>query len=319
MPESFLFGLLDQPSRPVTFAFGEVRPLAPDLHSRVREWGEKHGHRDGWLYPSTLVRRRFVIEPDGSEVEQDWPANEPRPEIWTVQPTHELIWNHADHGDGERYLPAIVINALGWAYGNRVQFADWRLDGRVRWKCSPSFGLRVVHVGYFLDRVVDTALGLPGKQVELLGALVLHNRAPMYQWDWERHHWQYIVFDACWKLLQHRGLVPTEQAGGHGKRIATACDRLGIPRLPQVEQRIVDQRNDLAHQGLWCEGLPGYGGTTEAHYDYFRIRKLVDRVLLHIFGIECGLRTRTWDLNSMVAETMDMAETVPSAKLGTSR
>lgn len=305
----FPFGLLDQPTREVTFRCGEVRPLAADIYGRLRTWGEAHGHRDGWLYPSTLGWTRSVVAPGGSEIEEDWPANEPKPDVWIFEPTHELIWLHAV--DTERHLPAIVINALGWAFGNRVQFADWRMDGRVRWSCSPSFGLRVVHVPYFLDRVVATAEALPTCHVEILNTLILHNRVPMYTWDWERHHWQYVVLDACWRLLNHLGRMPKEAPGGHRARIETMCDRLRIPRLPDVESRIVGQRNELAHQGLWCGGLPGYQGTSDAHYDYFRMRKLADRLLLHVFDIDCGLRTRSWDLGSLVAETMDMSPDVP--------
>jgi hypothetical protein len=39
-------------------------------------------------------------------------------------------------------------------------------------------------------------------------------------------------------------------------------------------------------QGLWCGGIPGYGGSHEATFDYLRLRRLVDRVLLGIFEID---------------------------------
>ena len=158
----FPFGLLEQPTRAVAFRCGEVRPLEPEGY-RHQTWGQEHGHADGWLYPSTLGWKKGVAAPDGSELEEDWPANEPKPDIWKLKPTHELIWSTTTSVGTERHLPAIVINALGWAYGNRVQFADWQVDGRVRWKCSPSFGLRMVHAGYFLDRIIETVEALPAR------------------------------------------------------------------------------------------------------------------------------------------------------------
>lgn len=304
MSETFAFGLLDKPTLPVPFSFGEVRPLSSNIANLVARWGKEHGHADGWVYPTTLPWEQAVETSDGAEVEQTWPRGEPKPTLWHLEPTHQLIWTHRDHGDGQRYLPAIVMNALGWAFGNRLQFDDWRVDGRVRWRCSPSFIVPTGKVGELLTHVVETALALKGKQLELLTALALHNRVPVYTWDWERHHWQYVALDACWRLLQYRNLVPSRNVPGHAQRIATVCTSLGIPRLVTAERRIVEQRNELVHQGLWCQGMPGYEGTDDAHFDYFRLRRLVDRVLLHVFDIDCQLRTRSWDVQSTMTESL---------------
>ncbi len=303
------FGVLDYPRREVSFSSGTVAPLPNEEFQAVRRWYEDHGHDDGWLYPSTLHWERTGQGPGGGSESLRWPASEPRPSSWRPVPTHMLTWTASDP---DRQLAGLAIRALGWAHGSRVQFEDWRIDGRIRWKPSPSFHLTDSRTRRFLDRVVATGSTAPNLLVGILALLELHTRVPMYTWDWERHHWQYTAVDACWRVLVAQQRVPDRRPSGgrwpHTERIRVMCDQLGIPYLAAATKRIVEQRNDLAHEAIWCEGLPGYGGEQAAHYDYFRLRKLTDRLLLHIFDIDCELRTRSWDVGGLVCETMGWPE-----------
>lgn len=83
----------------------------------------------------------------------------------------------------------------------------------------------------------------------------MHGKAKSCEWEWDEFLYQYMVFDAIYRLYVKLG--NTEITGGHKKRLVGLCSRFNIENDPVRIERIYALRNDLFHEALWCSGTPG--------------------------------------------------------------
>lgn len=105
---------------------------------------------------------------------------------------------------------------------------------------------------------------------------------------------EYIITDSLWKLCtDHLKLMPNK--GSHGDRIRKMCERFGVQYKQAKIKCIVDLRNDLFHEGLWGKTTPGHAPHTHSVLqDMFNLRRINQRLLLAIAGVDCSFVKSDW-------------------------
>lgn len=283
------FGTLLRLNEEVDFNAGVIRPLP--TFKEVQAWLDENLHRDGFFYPPMVAnfRSQFDVEKrEWTYCDDPEPNTEKPAHLYALIPTHELHYTGVGTDDRGRLVASILLQALSFFFGTRLQFADWLTDLRVKVKTRGPFYVRPQEVPHIMNLVYEKAVGLDDKDRLLLhNILAIHNRTGSYNWMWERFLWSYNAFDACWWFLKR-------ERGVHGKRIKVLCDELGIPDAVEERRAIVRLRNELVHEVCWDEGRYGSDGTVVGGAAVFNLKKLVDRILLHVLDIPCEARTTTW-------------------------
>jgi hypothetical protein len=262
---------------------GQIRTIV-EPHEALR-WVEQYANTDGYLYPPLMYWRRQ--DPKNPEGESEKIEGTERPALLHRLPaTHELRLTRAPDEPGALRLreAGFVVHFLGFLHGRRCQFWDWWVDGRL---------LTSHHNDYILFQpevtsiCLERALGRwatwpPADQNVLINALFLHNRAPMYEWDWERFQAEYQVLDALYAVANRRYGV---KASGHAKRIAALCDFFDLHRNVPLIEEMVRLRNDLTHEALWGKQMPTSAPQGTFQMPYW-LHRLNQRLGLAVLGID---------------------------------
>ena len=112
----------------------------------------------------------------------------------------------------------------------------------------------------------------------MTSALYVHNHVPAYEFEWERFAWQYSVFDATWFAAFGK------QGGPHAERFKVFSDSRGMKQDEREFRRWVDLRNDLMHQVLWGESIPGHRPVSNVEVAYLHLRCFSTIALLGAVG-----------------------------------
>jgi hypothetical protein len=218
---------------------------------------------DGYLYPSTR-----------------------HPQFSPVFSSHKLtLSNNADPLCNRDGIAGFVVQSLAFLFGTKLQFWDWYLEGRVPVKVSNvDFSPLQKSIDLFLHKAIDSwNQYTPIEKRRIISILFVHSVAGAIQWDWQQFMLEYMVTDACYKMV-------TEEGKGRAKKrlkkpFEVLCDRFGLVKDDERFKLFKDLRNKLFHETLWHGGQVFTYRGSESTYAPIFFRRFNSRV---ITGILCG-------------------------------
>jgi hypothetical protein len=285
----------------ITWDGGRIESI-PNLTKTIKEV-ERCACKDGYLYPPIVFQQRLN---SNSEVEEVPGFSRPAL-LYKLPASHTLEFRDAseDQRAVREGMGGLVIHFMGFLFGHRCQFEDWWVDSRISVRGVSDRGvIRIDDAGYCVNQATATWVAWPVRQQRVgINALFLHNRAPGYEWEWERFQAEYSVLDAVYALTSSRYKV---RANGHKERIRALCDFFGLAQDRDRIDRIVRLRNDLIHEALWAEVMPCTARPgDEAYLVPYWLHKLTARLLLAAFKIDATyIRTAWWTGSNCVFNPM---------------
>lgn len=244
------FGFLAEPIGG-DFAGGRITPL--EDHSDRTQWFEESSNRDGFYYPPEESLYEFDPVSLGRK---DRIARSGRPALlYPLPASHRLyLTSPLDATKTESSDDALIIHLLGYLYGRRMQFADWKFDGRVPVKPLGGIYVRLETSLEFLGHTYEWWRSHSRDiQKRLVYILYVYTRARSLEWEWDAFIHQYIVFDGLYRL--HRKLYPAalKRDHPHKERIEFMLETYDIPRPPNsnLVKKLCEVRNDLFHEAAW--------------------------------------------------------------------
>lgn len=283
----------------VLWEWGQVRTL--EQFDKAKEWLTGRLHPDTYYYPPTQHTRRGW-PPEEAEVV----PNSERPALLhRVPATHELVLSDYDKDESLRTgIAGFIVHFLGFLLGHRVQFDDWWMDGRLPSRCqsdAPPHSAREVSV--CLDVAVATWMRADDRAKRVLtNAIFMHNRAPSYEWSWERFIIEYQVFDALFRVAVRVHGVKDPRV--HADRFAAFGDAFGLHQDAERIATIVQLRNDLFHETLWVGGTPTGDESEGGYYGAIWLQHINQRMGLAVLGFSGSYVRSEWA--SLLARFLDL-------------
>lgn len=271
------FGFLVYP-RELSFDGGVLKPQ--DNYEDGLKYIEEYGNRDGYLYPPEIVTTTCDIktwEPV-SEV-----PNSRRPASTFQMPAshHLTIKNPLSRENARLEDAGLVIHLLAFFFGTRLQFSDWRFDGKVPIKPTNSFLYGPEAPADFLSRVYEAwRAWTPELRKRYINILYVHGKAKSCEWEWDAFLYQYMVFDAIYRFYVMSGGA---EITGHKNRLIGLCGHFEIKQSDKHIDDIYALRNGLFHEALWDGNTPGFG-LGEAYHSVRWLERLNSRLIVAIAG-----------------------------------
>jgi hypothetical protein len=252
--------------------------------AKVRQEVSNRTHSDGYIYPPCQRTKK-----PGSK---RWPNAERQELLHRLPATHylELYDTLCDQEEARYSVAGFVMHFLGFLYGHRCHFHDWWVDGRVLVKGDTDYSLpRPEKAQEILNHALQTWRNFRQRQRQVaINILALHTRTPFYEMEWERFTSEYQLIDAvCWL------------SGDRDKAMRRLCQRFKIPVDTQKIKSLVRLRNDLLHQALWDNRMPGEARSEFSFYASYWLHKLTRRAMLGVLGLQGQyIRTPWWSLSN---------------------
>jgi hypothetical protein len=259
-------------------------------------------HQDGFVYPQeseTYNFKSYELDPKRSILEQAVPIpNTRRPSLGFPLPaSHQLNLANTKRSDNPRFGDAaLILQAVGFAYGVRLQFSDWWFDSRVPILAGKGQRIQINDVSDFISCAYRKWKNFSHKNQDLvINLLWMATRLEAYEYPWEQFIFSYMILDGCYRLsVNECGLAITNK---HGERIRALCTHFGIfydQRHQEFIERIVKLRNALFHETLWANHLMGSPGTPNEIYPALHLKKLYKRILAAILDFEGKFTRSPW-------------------------
>lgn len=213
----------------------EIRAL-PD-HDEKLGWVRRSSHADGFYYTPTINSR---------------PA-----QSFPLPPSHIISISHpvCAHPTIERD-ESFLAQALAFLFGTRLQLSCWRFEGRVPFDRQDSMLIEESTAIHFLQHMYLWWRKLsPVNRKRAVNILYSYTRAQSMEWEWDSFPWQYMIFDALWRLHRESNDLDLKGDGSHSSRIERICNFYEIPWSTETRDQLVKTRNVLFHEGLW-ENFP---------------------------------------------------------------
>jgi hypothetical protein len=267
--------------------------IRPTRHfEKAKALVAKEAHQDGFLYqPGSWMTRDGKVIP-----------NTHRPARFTCPfVSHEIrVKSRATKQKLRNDKSGFLIHLLGSLYGVRLQFNDWRLDLRVPVRPRSGFVARAEDVRECLDTCLErwTAWS-PATRRRMISILIMFQRAPCYEWEWEHLSAEYMVFDACFQLADvHYGLVARYAKGGkrlrHSDRLSVMSREFGLCRDRARLASIARMRNNLLHECRWDRGNPYSARSNRAFMLPRHFNRFNHRLILSMLGYRTAYTKTAW-------------------------
>jgi hypothetical protein len=267
----------------LTFNGGEITPIE-DFDSNqkmIAEWE----HEDGFVYPPITHR----LDKNGDAV----PNTERQAHLYRLPASHLLQLHSDDSSDPRRTRASCVIHLLASLKDTCLQFADWWFDARVPTGRRHAIFCPQDVTEDFLSRCFAVWSAWPeAERKRLLNSLFMLNRAPAYEWDWERFAVEYMVVDALYRTAANLHLMPVVRK--HEERIDGMCQAFGLMRNESQVAEFVKLRNDLVHETLWDGGRPGTAVSGSAILAPVHLHSLNRRLVLAVLGYHNEYMRSAW-------------------------
>jgi hypothetical protein len=246
----------------IEFDIGKIVPIA--AFDAVLKSVNRRLHKDGYLYPPMT---KTVITDMAGKYVRTVPKTKRPAHLHPVPPSHELSLSLRTADANVREGTAgFVIHYLALLLDTRLQFADWRFDGRIPMRRIGALIYDPLGAGKELSLAYGAWSKWPeAEQRRFVTLLYMHSRAAVYQWDWEEFTIRYMVLDSCWKMAEQLfGL----KAKKHTDRISVLCRFLSVDLNNQFinVEKMSELRNDLFHEALWQRSRPGSGSNLALMY-----------------------------------------------------
>jgi hypothetical protein len=277
MTFSDLFGFLNYPD---TLEFDGVR-IEPviEFHEGLK-YIEKFANLDGYIYPPMIKSVELdltTMEPVSDVPKSDKPAS-----LFSLPASHSLNIDNPLSKDNLRHGDAgLLVHLLAFFFGTRLQFSDWRFDGKVPTKRMNNFLHASDVPSNFISHVYQHWRKLPNDlRTRYVNILYMHGRARSCEWEWDAFIYQYMVFDAIYKFYELSG---NKKISSHKKRLESLCRHYEIPYDVAQLDRIYKLRNELFHEALWDGGTPGLQySDSDTHLTAKWLERLNSRLIVSI-------------------------------------
>lgn len=255
MSLSELFGFLKHPDT-IEFDGGSIEPT--DSFKDNLNYIEEHENRDGYFYPPQVTSSTQSMDFASGEFDEPQAvpnSRKPSP-VFQLPASHTLhIENPLDKENARHEDAGLIIHLLGFIFGTRLQFSDWRFDGKVPTKYKNYLFYSDGVQSHFITHVYQYWKTLNSEQRKYyINILYMHGRAKSCEWEWDEFLYQYMVFDAIYRFYVMLG---NPEIQGHKHRINSLCEHFRISCDPNRIDEIYRLRNNMFHEALWYSGTPG--------------------------------------------------------------
>jgi len=254
-----------------------LSPNFVESKSRV----DRYTNVDGFVYPPMVYKLK--INPNTGKGRRI-PRTERPKLLHQLPPSHDLsIDGTTDLIEVRKSLAGFVMHCFAFLFGTRLQFHDWWLDGRIPMQSTVNISPTKAQAENFVSKAIHTWNERLDDQSRRLASniLFMFSRAASPEWDWEHFLFEYIVFDASYKLAE---LVGDCHANSHAERFDAVIRQYGLKDNQDLIKGIVDLRNNLFHEALWDQGQPMTAQSSEAYFASHHLRRFNHRLISAILA-----------------------------------
>ncbi len=285
------FGFLSTPIGG-EFSEGKISPLE-DHADRVK-WFEQHANRDGYYYPPEIA----TYEVDSRTRERkNKVTRSGRPAfVYKLPPSHRLeLASPLDTSNTTCSDGALIIYLLAYLYGTRLQFADWRFDGRVPQESTNNIIFSQETCLDFLGCTYDWwRFQSPEIRMRFINILYVLSRAKSLEWDWDAFAHNYMVFDSIYHLHAKINNLPVNKRP-HKERLEFLLSEYGIPSDGDLVKKIYNSRNEFFHEAMWVGSNIGFGSSDrDAYHLPHHLLRLNSRLICGIVGYKNEYARSVW-------------------------
>jgi hypothetical protein len=276
MKYSDFFGFLNLDNK-IIFKGGMIQPIRE--YGESKEWIDEYSLEDGYIYPPQV--ETVVLNPRTMEKESVIPKTKRPALVHKLPASHKIDIDDVNENSDQRNEDAgFIIHLLAYVYGTRLQFHDWWHDGRVPIKSTHNIFVSIETVEDFLSKSYNEWLSWGDNTRKwFLNILIMHSRAPSYEWDWERFTVEYMVFDGAYRLAKD---IYGCLANNHKERFKVVFEQFGLKFDDEKINEIYTLRNELFHQALWDGGQPCTH--SNAFYYQYHISRINNRAIPALLG-----------------------------------
>jgi hypothetical protein len=284
----------------IPFEGGELIKL-PEYNSRA-DYIKTLTHRDGFFYPPESHMYNFdsyELDPKRPVHDQSVPIpNTRRPiPLFTLPASHQLNLTNTNRSDNPRLGDAaLILHAVGFAYGVRLQFSDCWFDSRIPISTRKAHLIKINDASDFISSAYHKWKEFSYMNQDLvINLLWMAIRLESYEKIWEQFIFSYMILDGCYKLaVSECGMTKTNT---HRDRIAALCTHFDIfydQRHQEFIERIYNLRNPLFHETIWADQVMGSPGTPHEIYAALHLKKLYQRILAAILDFKGKFTHSPW-------------------------
>ena len=294
------FGFLYEPFS-MSVAAVRIEPL-PDYGERSA-WYKASSNADGFFYPPQMAL--YTRKSDSAKARK-LPRTTRPARVYNLPASHAIEIS-APIEQNQPYSDAnFLIQVLAFIFGTRLQFEEWRLDGRVPTTSVLNVFVDNATCAHFVEYMYLWWRTLPPDlRTRAVNLFYAFNRASAAEMDWDALHQQYMVFDGlfcfhkCLKLALERTPTPVlkrdSKKPSHEGRFDIMCSAYGIQPNKEVVKIIYKARNNFFHEAMWAGGMVGYGTTEPGASQYSRsLSRLNARLLCAIAGYKNVYTASVW-------------------------
>jgi hypothetical protein len=289
MTLSELFGFLDYPHT-LEFNGGRIEPV-PDYNDGF-EYIMKFGNRDGYIYPPMI--KSVELDPSTMEPLCDIPNSEKPAPLFSLPASHSLTIESPPAMDNLRYGDAgLLVHLIAFFFGTRLQFSDWRFDGKIPTKRMNSFLHASDVPSSFVSHVYQQWKNLSDElKTRYVNILYMHGKVKSCEWEWDAFIYQYMVFDAIYKFYVLSG---NQEIHGHKNRLKGLCKHFEVPYDNNQIDLIYELRNEFFHEALWEGATPGLSlKPSTSFYTVKWLDRLNSRLIVAITGYRNDYTRSGW-------------------------
>lgn len=285
----------------------EPLPNYDDVIARWRAWGADNR----WVIPPMTARMVERRDPRTGRVARTRiPGSMQQAIVWRVPPSHRLRYARRgwlDRDKASQGIAPFLIYLVGSLYGVELQQHGWGISGRQHKRTEGLFVVRPNALGGVL---AHAAAWFPRQRRDLqrtaIGMLYLHNHVPSLHWDWERFAWQYVAFDAAWRLARRTRRIADPPRGRgrdwpHAQRFPIFAKKLGIKSATRPFRQWVRLRNELLHQAIWGRNMPGHQPQQIARQAYLPLRSFTTLAILAALGYRGASLRGNWQAGGQLS------------------
>jgi len=268
--------------------------LLPE-YERKLTWITQSSNKDGFFYtPNTVTWR---CDPATGARLKRIPRSERPAQSFHLPVSHEISLTSPIRDSGSiESDDSFLVQTLAFLFGTRLQIARWRFDGRIPIERQDSMWMDEATAIHFLEHAYSWWRSLSDiNRGRMVNILYSYTRALSMEWEWDAFPWQYMIFDAIWRL--HRDIECKKDAGiKHVDRIAHICLAFGTPCPKDSVDELVKARNDLFHEGLWMSHPVGFSPAGDGGIQLPKnLARLNARLICAITGYKNAFVQSGWD------------------------
>lgn len=248
---------------------------------------------DGFLYPPMIYVNNDAVKPH---------------HVYWCPPSHTISLANKKQlaKDFREKDGRLIIFLLGFIYGCRAMFHDWKFDTRLPMKQDGIAIFNYNELEMVVNNVYSEFLTWGHEAQDLfMSILYINSRNPAYEWDWEQFIMEYAVTDAIWKFCTFSSSFDAhikKTIKGklrHEDRIWLLCDYWkDVPYKQHEVERIVKYRNEIFHEAWWNKEILGFSTDSTLVEALFNLRKLNQRFIMRAGGVTSEFTRSDWTSKS---------------------